>query len=42
MEAVIQIEAAVVSPLTEKPSLMMPPSAEKPDAAHDALDHAAG
>ena len=39
MEAVIQIEAAVVSPLTEKPSDAA--STKKTDAAHDALDHAA-
>ena len=30
MEAVIQIEAAVVSPLTERPSLMMPPAPRNP------------
>ena len=40
MPAVIQIDAAVVSPRTVRPSLHDHARAEKADAGHDPLRHA--
>ena len=42
MAAVIQIDAAVVSPRTVRPFLEDHAGAEEADAGHDALRHARG